>query len=126
MRRTAKGGAELLIGLLAALVNEGRVSATGDCSDNRLVQIGRLPDIIFPAGHPTCVVIPPTFFRVKAISDTSVGNCGTCVHVRNGSPHITVATEAATKQTCAMAAFGPATADEITNASGIAFRTSTS
>jgi hypothetical protein len=122
----AKGAAFLTVGSLVMLVAAGRASADGDCSDNRLVQVGRLPDVIFPAGKATCVVIPPELLKVKAIADTSEGNCGLCVHVRTGSPHIGVNRGGAIKQNCVAARFATdsdgnavATGGELTSTVGV-------
>jgi hypothetical protein len=101
-------------GWLAILTAEGAARATcstagcsGDCSDNRLVEVGRIPDVIFPAGRATCITIPPALLKVKPIADTSVGNCGLCVHVRTGTPHVGVKVGASTKNACIPSTFHP-------------------
>src|SRR6266496_1090857 len=113
------GAIALLTGSLLVTVLGGHASADGDCGDHRLVQLGRLPDVIFPAGRAACVVIPPELLKVKSIADTSVGNCGLCIHVRTGSPHVGVANNALHKASCVSANFAVATPGELTRTVGV-------
>jgi hypothetical protein len=46
------------------------------------------------------VNIPPALIQAKAIADQANGNCGVCVHVRNGYPHIAVADNAVHNLKC--------------------------
>jgi hypothetical protein len=87
----------LAVGSLAILLAPARAWAY--CEATRLVQVGRLPDVILPAGRAVCVNLPPALLKVKAIAAAG-GNCGLCVRVRSGSPHVGVLNDARTAQNC--------------------------
>jgi hypothetical protein len=62
-----------------------------ECSTEDVVEIGRLPDVIFPPGQPSCVVISPALIGSHAVPSGLEGNCGTFVQVLNGDSHRQVA-----------------------------------
>jgi hypothetical protein len=71
--------------------NSGIAMGYGD--PHRSVEVGRLPDVIFPPGRAGCAVIIPAFIKFKQINVlvANQGTAGVFPRVRNGFPHVGVA-----------------------------------
>jgi hypothetical protein len=76
------------LAVLASLARSGVAFAY--CDPHRTVEVGKLPDIIFPPGRPACAAIIPLLVKYKEISDASASSCGVYPRVRNGYPHVGV------------------------------------
>ena len=84
---------------LGISLSAGRVYAL--CDSNDIVQIGRLPDVIFPAGQASCAYFSGALIKVYGVTPNAFdSNCGTGARVLTGYPHIQIANGSGTRPFC--------------------------
>jgi hypothetical protein len=85
----------VVVGLGAAILclANGPAGAS-DNSTLKMVMVGRLPDLIFPAGRSSCLRIPGTMVRYQGVvNNQTIGNSGLIPIVGSGYPHIKIANQ---------------------------------